>query len=455
MYAVLDIETTGGNARFEKITEIAICIHDGEKIVHEYATLVNPEKNIPPFITRLTGITNEMVESAPKFYEIAKKVVELTEGKTLVAHNAHFDYGFMREEFRNLGYHFHRNILCTVKLSRKLIPGHRSYSLGNICQYLGISNTARHRAAGDAMATTKLFEILLSKDVAMIHGSIKNDTAFMKLPPNLNKEDVDKLPEQTGVYYFHNERGNIIYIGKSNNIRKRALNHFAEKENPKTLAMKADIHSITYEVTGSELIALLLESDEIKKHKPLYNRMQRESYFQWGIFKEVNENGYFTLKAERIKSKESDPVMTARNHEEALHILDAQVEKYNLCQKLCGLYHIKYACFRYHVNQCKGACICKEPAEEYNKRVIQLIRKWRYKNQNFFILDEGRNRNEKAVVAVEKGRYLGFGFLDNEFNATTPDQLKFFIRNYNDNRDVQRIIQRHLQHTPADRIISY
>ena len=455
MYAVLDIETTGGNARFEKITEIAICIHDGEKIVDEYSTLVNPEKSIPPFISRLTGITNEMVEAAPKFFEIAKKIVELTDGKTLVAHNAQFDYGFMREEFRTLGFNFHRNILCTVKLSRKLIPGHRSYSLGKICDQLGISNSARHRAAGDAMATTKLFEILLSKNKPIIEGSIINDVSLMKLPPNLQQEDVNNLPEQTGVYYFHNEKGNIIYIGKSNNIRKRALNHFAEKVNTKTLAMKRDVHSITFEVTGSELIALLLESDEIKKHKPLYNRMQRESFFQWGIFKHVNENGYFTLKAERIKSQESDPLMTARNQEEALNILDAQVEKYNLCQKLCGLYQIKYACFRYHVNQCNGACICKEPPEEYNRRVIQLIRKWRYKNQNFFILDEGRSRNEKAVVAVEKGRYIGFGYMDNDFAVSNPDQMKFFIRNYNDNRDVHRIIQRHLQKAPAERIITY
>jgi DNA polymerase-3 subunit epsilon len=228
-----------------------------------------------------------------------------------------------------------------------------------------------------------------------------------------------------------------------------------KKENTKTLAMNAAIHSITFEVTGSELIALLLESDEIKKHKPLYNRMQRESYFQWGIFKEVNEHGYFTLNAARIKNNSSDPLLTARNHEEALHILDVQVEKYNLCQKLCGLYKIKYACFRYHVNQCKGACICKELPEEYNKRVIQLIRKWRYKNQNFFILDEGRNKNEKAVVSIEKGRYVGFGYMDREFTAYSPDQLKFFIRNFNDNRDVQRIIQRHLQDAPSDRIISY
>ncbi len=456
MYAVIDIESTGGNARFEKITEIAIFIHDGEKIVQEYSSLINPEKNIPPFISRLTGITDEMVSSAPKFYEVAKDIVALTEGKIIVAHNAHFDVGFIREEFKSLGYNFHRSMLCTVKLSRKLIPGHRSYSLGNICEKLGISNEARHRARGDAFATTQLFDVLLSKDKSgIINSSIMDDPALMKLPPNLNREDVNKLPEETGVYYFHNAGGHIIYIGKSNNIRKRALSHFAEKENAKSLSMKTEISSITYERTGSELVALLLESDEIKKHKPRYNRMQRESHLQWGIFKRVNDDGYFTLKSAKVKKNDEEPLITARNADEAREILDAQVEKYNLCQKLCGLYDIKYACFRFHVNQCKGACICKEDPAEYNKRVIQVIRKWQYENRNFFIIGEGREKTEQSVVAVEHGRYLGFGYMDNEFPATSPDQLKLFIKNYSDNRDVQRIIQRHLRQAHTNKIIAF
>ena len=296
----------------------------------------------------------------------------------------------------------------------------------------------------------------MSKDQqGIINKSINNDPSLMKLPPNLNRDDVNRLPEETGVYYFHNEKGNIIYIGKSKNIRKRALSHFAEKDNPKSLSMKTEISSITYELTGSELVALLLESDEIKKHKPRYNRMQRESYYQWGIFKKVTEDGYFTLKTARIKTNDEEPLITVRNAEEASVILDAQVEKYNLCQKLCGLYDIKYACFRYHVKQCNGACIGKEDPAEYNKRVIQLIRKWKYENRNFFILGEGRNRSEQSVVAVENGRYIGFGYLDTAFSAENPDQFKFFIKTYADNRDVQRIIQRHLQHAHTNKIITY
>lgn len=456
MYAVLDIETTGGNARSEKITEIAIFIHDGEKVIKEFSSLINPEKTIPPFISRLTGISDEMVASAPKFYEVAKDIVELTNGKTIVAHNVQFDYGFMREEFRSLGFSFHRCTLCTVKLARKIIPGHRSYSLGNICSLLGISNDARHRAAGDALATVKLFDLLLSKDShGFIQKSINNDPALMKLPPNLNREDVNRLPEETGVYYFHNEKGNIIYIGKSKNIRKRALSHFAEKDSPKSLSMKTEICSITYELTGSELVALLLESDEIKKHKPRFNRMQRESYYQWGIFKTVNEDGYITLRTARLKSGEEEPLITVRNAEEAGEILAAQVNKYNLCQKLCGLYDIKYACFRYHVRECKGACIGKENPEAYNKRVIQLIRRWRYENQNFFILGEGRGKNEQSVVAVENGRYIGFGYVEADMPVTTHDELRQYIKKYVDNRDVQRIIQRHLQHPNTGKVITY
>ena len=456
MFAVIDIETTGGNARFEKITEIAVFIHDGEKVVKEYSTLINPEKNIPPFISRLTGISDDMVADAPKFYEVAKDIVELTDGKTIVAHNAQFDYSFIREEFRSLGFSFNRSTLCTVKLARKLIPGHRSYSLGNICTQLGISNDARHRATGDALATVKLFDLLLSKDrQGIIQKSINNDPALMKLPPNLNRDDVNRLPEETGVYYFHDEKGNIIYIGKSKNIRKRALSHFAEKDNPKSLSMKTEICSITYELTGSELVALLLESDEIKKHKPRFNRMQRESYYQWGIFKKINEDGYITLKTERLKTNDEEPLITVRNAEEGAEILDAQVEKHNLCQKLCGLYDIKYACFRYHVKQCNGACIGKEDPEEYNKRVIQLIRKWRYENRNFYIVGEGRGKNEQSVVAVEQGRYIGFGYMETEFAATTPDQLRSFIKRYADNRDVQRIIQRYLRQPNTGKVITY
>lgn len=163
MYAVVDIETSGGRAQVDKITEIAIYIHDGRRVVDEFTTLINPEVSIPPFITNLTGINNQMVANAPKFYEVAKQIVLITEGKLFVAHNAQFDYGFIQAEFKRLGYDYQRQTICTVKMSRKIIPGLKSYSLGNLCQSVGIPINNRHRAAGDALATTKLLDLLLEK----------------------------------------------------------------------------------------------------------------------------------------------------------------------------------------------------------------------------------------------------------------------------------------------------
>lgn len=163
MYSIIDIETTGQRFQSGKITEIAIYVHNGQQIIRSFSSLVNPESYIPDFITRLTGIDNKMVEHAPKFYEIARTIVELTAGNIFVAHNVMFDYSFVREEFKRLGYDFKRKTLCTVKLGRKYLPGHRSYSLGNICSDLNIKIEGRHRAAGDALATVRLLEIIMER----------------------------------------------------------------------------------------------------------------------------------------------------------------------------------------------------------------------------------------------------------------------------------------------------
>jgi DNA polymerase-3 subunit epsilon len=174
MFAIIDVETTGSIYKYGKLTEIAMFLHDGQKITGSFQTLINPEMDIPFFITRLTGIDNEMVRNAPRFYEVARQIVELTAGRIFVAHNASFDYKFIKEEYNRLGYEYIRKTLCTVKLARRVIPGHKSYSLGNLCTEFNIENLARHRAAGDALATTKLFEILLEKSQMMPNFNLKN-----------------------------------------------------------------------------------------------------------------------------------------------------------------------------------------------------------------------------------------------------------------------------------------
>ena len=454
MYAIVDIETTGGNASLEKITEIAVFIHDGKKIVDQFSTLINPERFISSFITRLTGIDNEMVSNAPKFYEVAKKIVEITEGKIFVAHNAQFDYSFIREEFKTLGYTFSRDYLCTVKLSRKLIPGFRSYSLGTLCGNLGINIENRHRASGDALATVKLFEMLLERDRDdHILKSVRNDYLHLRFPENFDIKLIEKLPEATGIYYLYNQDGEIIYIGKSNNIRKRVLTHFANKGTRKAIEMRNAIRDVSFELTGSELIALLYESEEIKKHVPMYNRALRNAHFHYGVFQSMNEDGYITFKTGKI-NKDRDPVITAHSPDEAKEILESKITKYRLCRKLCGLVDLDYACFHFSINQCNGACIGRENPEAYNKRVKKAIESLQYRHRNFLIVGSGRNEEERSVVSVENGKYLGFGFFNPDFVDSSAETLKEVISSKQDNRDVHRIIRRHLLQN-KDNILTY
>jgi DNA polymerase III subunit epsilon len=297
-YAIIDVETTCGSAERERITEIAIVLHDGENILDTFTSLVNPERAIPYNITQITGITQEMVENAPKFYEIAKKIVEITQDAVFVAHNVRFDYGFVREEFRRLGYTFVRKQLCTVRLSRQAFPNLGSYSLGNLIQHFNIQVEARHRALADTLATTYIFQRILDlengKTVTsdMINRGIKE----ANLPKNITLDRLHDLPELCGVYYMYDEVGKIVYIGKSINIQKRMFEHFADKTE-KGLKLFNSVHDIHYEVTGSELIALLLESAEIKKHLPRINRAQKKVYFPYIIFQYKDENGYTCLTA--------------------------------------------------------------------------------------------------------------------------------------------------------------
>jgi len=456
MYAIVDIETTGGSSRIEKITEIAIFQHDGEKITGEFVTLVNPERNIPYFITNLTGITNEMVDNAPRFFEVAKTIIEMTEGRILVAHNAKFDYSFIRQEFKSLGYNFRRSLLDTVTIGRKLIPGHRSYSLGNICKDLGIMINGRHRAAGDALATVKLFELLMEKDreiTGHYSGQIRN-TRLSKLNPNLDASKVDSIPEEPGVYYFYNENGDLIYIGKSRNLQQRIRTHLSNNTTNRAMEMRDLIADIDWEVTGSELIALLMESSEIKKNKPVFNRAQRHSGFQWGIFSFTDNNGYLNFNFGKL-GIDDNPVSVFTGKERAKAMLMSLVEKYGLCQKLTGLYETSGPCFHYHVGICRGACCGKEATDSYNERARKAADEFVFTRRNFFIIDKGRDEEERSAVKVLNGKFSGYGYFNiNEMGfglTAVHDCIKASV----DNRDIQVILKQYLRGYKIEKIIEF
>ncbi|MCK4676628.1 MAG: GIY-YIG nuclease family protein [Bacteroidales bacterium] len=448
MYAIIDVETTGLSPHSEKITEIAILIHNGKKVTEEFVTLIDPEKKIPYRITQLTGINNKTVEGAPRFYEVAKKIIEVTENRIMVGHNVAFDYNFIRSEFKNLGYDFKIERLCTVKMSRKLIPLQRSYGLGNLCKELNIDNPSRHRASGDATATAKLFELLLSIDPAITGISLKG------LNSNLSNEKIKELPQKPGVYYFFNKQGDIIYIGKSINIRNRVLSHISNNTSKKEIELKNCMTDVDYELTGNELTALLLESAEIKRNKPLFNRAQLRTVFTYGLYSYQNSDGYMCLKIDKNKEKNL-PLTTFTNQLSAKEFLFNLVEEHGLCQKLCGLYKTQHACFHYHIKQCNGACIGKETPDNYNLRVEESIKPYKFDQSNFIIIDRGRTNEERALVAVKNGKYVGFGFVNTTLISNNIDFLMGSITPYPDNKDAQQIIRNYLRKNEMVRIINF
>lgn len=440
MYSIVDIETTGGSSRSHGITEIAILNHDGRNVVNSFHTLINPECYIPPGITMLTGITNEMVRNAPKFYEVAKEIFEITEGSVFVAHSVNFDYSFIREAFKSLGGNFQRKKLCTARLSRKVFPGYSSYSLGNICAHLGIKINDRHRAYGDAEATVKLFERILKNDTnGFVPLALQRNSKEAVLPPNLKKEVFDALPEETGVYYFHNKTGKVIYVGKAVNIRQRIYSHFTSTGNGR-LGFFHEIHDISFTLTGSELVALLLESDEIKKLYPLYNRMQKRAAPAFCLFEYYDSKGIHRLHAGR-HAKGMQPVIGFRSFEEARQRLYRLMEKFELCPKCCGVQTSTSACFDYQIKKCRGVCAGTEPVDEYNERVIAAVNSLRIELGDKIIAGKGRNKNETSIVVIEKGTYRGFGYVDSTVQISSVTEACDYISPYGDNMDVQRILK--------------
>lgn len=458
IYAIVDLETTGGRGDRDRITEVAIIRHDGEKELDRFESLLNPERAIPYNITQITGITQEMVEDAPKFFEVAKRVVEITEGAIFVAHNVRFDYSFLQNEFKRLGYTFVRRQLCTVRLSRKAFPGLRSYSLGNLIRHFGIKVKQRHRAMADTQATVELLQMALSQEDSSEKVSELVDLGIKEsqLPANITLEKLHALPEECGVYYFHDNRGDLVYIGKSINIKKRVMDHFANKKQKGTLLQKS-VHEITFEITGSELVALLHESHEIKYHHPYVNRAQRARNFQHVIYSYENEVGYLCLNVKKPTAKERKSMNIVRDYpslSSASGALNHILENFELCQTYCNIDRNGKPCFYYHIHKCQGACLEKESVESYNQRVEAALETLSLDfNQDFIILDQGRNREEHSVVLVEEGQYKGFGYIERSELNGDVEMLKDVIKPYTHNPEVVRIIHRFLHKGDLEKVI--
>lgn len=456
MYAIVDIETTGGYAANHRITEIAIFYHDGIQITDTFHTLINPGRNIPYYITGLTGISTEMVFSAPSFKEVAAEIHKKLDGKVFVAHNAHFDYSFLKKEFEEAGIPWQSKKLCTVRLSRKIIPGLRSYSLGSLAESLGIEIANRHRAGGDAAATVKIFDQLLQRDRdSHILKALKKNSGETILPPNLSKQEFDSLPAKCGVYYFHDARGNVIYVGKAINIKKRIAGHFTgEAREWSRSKIRNEIHHISYELTGNELIALILESQEIRKLWPKYNQAQKYRGEEWGIYDYEDRNGYLRLCVNLV-SRGTRPLMRFSTKGDAWNFLWQKVREFTLCPKLCGLQVSKGLCFEYQTGECSGACMGVESVKKYNRRIEKAILSFQERGNSVAIIGKGRNLEEQSLVLVDSGNYFGFGFFDRSVSISDMESARAYVRKSVETPTVQNLINSYLMNPRGSEVITF
>lgn len=447
MYAIVDIETTGGHASANGITEVAICIHDGKKITQRFSTLVNPKMDIPVYIRALTGISNEMVQDAPPFEDVAADIYHMLHGKIFVAHNVNFDFSFIRHHLLAAGYDLQSNKLCTVRLGRKILPGLPSYGLGKLCHYLGIGNDSRHRAAGDAEATATLFSLLLQSDTGNhIEQALKQRSKEQVLPANLPKADIDNLPFAPGVYYFHNEKGKVIYVGKARSIKKRVCSHFSgNNAGAQRQEFLRNIHHISFQDCGNELAAFIMEAIEIKRLWPKYNRSLKRYEHAYGIYAFEDQRGYMRLAVDK-RRKLTTPLYTCNSLLDGRNILMRLINDFELCPKLCFI--------QTNNGPCSGAlehlCACEgiEGPDLYNQKVQWAIDRLRDDLPTFAVRDEGRRNDEHSCILIEKGQFYGMGYISQYFNADSLDQLKSYLTPYPGNDYIRNMVSNYAMKYP-------
>ena len=410
-FVIVDLETTGGAHVENHITEIGMVRYKNGEIVDSYETLINPERPIPPFIARLTGITDDMVADAPTFLNKADEIAEFIGDAIFVAHNVGFDYNFLKKEFKTIGRDFNQKRLCTVRLSRKIMPGLPSYSLGKLCNSLGISIKNRHRALGDAMATAKLFHLIAGYDENnFIEKSLNARSKEAVLPPHLSKSVFESLPRSTGVYFFRDNKGKVIYVGKAKNIQKRALDHF-RSATKKELEMRPLIHDVDYEETGSELFALIRECQEIKKLWPAFNSTNKRYGSYWGIFFYEAQDGYGRLVVDKVR-RGSNPLKIFISIWKAREYLWQLVREQELCAKFSGLVEDCGLAHGVLGKEISKNCACNEAVDHYNKRVEEARYATELSAPTCIIMEKGRTRFEKILIWIEQGEYRGAAYIE-------------------------------------------
>jgi DNA polymerase-3 subunit epsilon len=444
MYAIVDIETTGGYASANGITEIAVYVHNGERIIQHFETLINPQQKIPSYITALTGIDNFMVADAPLFEEIAPRLYELLKDVVFIAHSVNFDYSFIKHQLKTAGFELSVKKLCTVRLSRKTFPGLPSYSLGNLCRSLGLHIDNRHRAGGDAKATVKLFEHCLANggDIHMAQ-MLKKSSADQWLPLHLTKADILKLPAGPGVYYFHDAKDKIVYVGKAINIKKRVSSHFTHNDaDRKRQNFVRNICKISCKECATELEAIVLESTEIRRLWPKYNVSQKQPQQKFALYMFEDNRGYLRLAID--KKKKNIPALYCFNLlHEGLVMLKKMVEEFELDEKLCFIDKTPFT---------ENDLAFLDPPMVYNGKIKKAMEAMEEQLPTFVVMDKGIKEADKLCLLIERGSFWGMGYLPSNTAFTSTDDLKIYLNPYADNDTIRNSIYSFVEKNPGKRI---
>ena len=431
MYAIVDIETTGGYAAANDITEIAIVLHDGVQVTEVFETLLKPSLAIPYFIQSLTGISHALVEDAPSFKDMAAVIYEKLKGRIFIAHNVNFDYSFIKHHLAVHGYELAAQKLCTVRLTRKVFPALPSYSLGNLCRHFNITIQNRHRAGGDATATARLFDhILQNNGLEHILQFLKRSSREQSLPPNLPKEQIEQLPYTPGVYYFHDQKGRVIYVGKARNIRYRVSSHFTHNgAGRQRQEFLRNIYSISYQNCGTELMAFILENIEIRKYWPPYNSSLKTFVPTFGLYMYEDQNGYHRLVIEK-KRINLKPYYTFNTMNEGVRLLNQLTTQFSLT-----------------VSQ-------DDTTDSYNHRVFEAVDHLEKMLPTFAVMDDRSDvADGRSCILIEKGRFYGMGYLPGDAAVYSYDELKSYLQQYPENDYIRGLVYQYVQKRPEKKIV--
>lgn len=449
MYAIVDIETTGGNAGTGSITEIAILISDGKEVLHRYSTLINPMRPIPIFIEKLTGITDAMVSKAPVFAQVASEVHELLQNKVFIAHNVNFDYSFVSHQLAQQGYKLQVKKLCTVRLSRKIFAGFQKYSLGHLCRSLEIDINSRHRAMGDADATTLLFHKLLQADKEQqIDAMLKKGSRESYLPIHLSANDIERLPNTPGIYYFHDKKGKVIYVGKAKKLKKRVTSHFSNNDvSKRKQELMREVSRISYKECGNEFMMGIVESIEIKRLWPAFNASQKRFEHRFGICSYTDMRGIERLgivkKRKHLQTHINFPLMA-----DGFRLLKRISKDHGLCPKMCFLQDEKIACTGMEENYCEGICEEKENTAGYNQKVKAAISALLQESPSLAVYGKGRKPGETSCVLIGKNDFLATGFLESSSILTNKEDLMNALEPSLSNAFIQSMVLSYAEQYP-------